>query len=85
MFSSAESGWRPVTSSAPQALVLDPALFNIFTDKLDEGIVSTVSKYTDDTKLGGVPDTHECCAAIQQDQDRLGSRAAINQIRFNKS
>ena len=51
----------------------------------DEGIVSTLSKYTNDTKLGGVADTLEGCAAIQQDLDRLQSWAVRNQMRFNKS
>lgn len=65
MISRAESGWRPVTSGDPQGLVLGLYLLNIFIDDLDEGIVSAVSKYTDDTKLGGVADTPEGCAAIQ--------------------
>ena len=47
--------------------------------------MSTLSKYTDDTKLGGVADTPEVCAAIQQVLDRLESRAKINQMMFNKS
>jgi len=49
------------------------------------GIVSILRMYTIDTKLGGVADTLEGCAAIQQDLDRLESWAAINQMRFNKS
>ena len=52
-------------------------LFSIFTDNLDERIVSTLSKHADGTKLGGVAD-------IQQDLDKLESQAAINHMRFNK-
>ena len=59
--------------------------FSIFTDDLEEGIVSMLCKYAYDTKLGRMAGTPEVCAAIQQDLDRLESWAPINVKRFNKS
>lgn len=68
MANGAACSWCRAMSDVPQGSVLGPALCNIFTDDLDEGIESTTSKFP---KLGQGADLWEDRKILWRDMDRL--------------
>lgn len=67
-----------VTSGIPQGSELGPFLFNILVNDLDKGIEYTLSKFADNTKLGGRK-------ALEKDLGCLDQWAATTSLRFKKA
>ena len=77
------SEWQAVTSGVPQGSVLGPQLFTIYINDLDEGIQCNISKFADDTKLGGIVRCEEDAWRLQGDLDRLSEWVDAWQMQYN--
>ena len=65
------SSLTPVTSGVPQYSVLGPLLFLVYSNDLDNGIVSKISKFSDDTKLYRSSRLSDKVLKLQEDINRL--------------
>ena len=77
------SEWNEVISGVPQGSVLGPLLFLIFINDLDNGIVSKICKFADDTKLGGAVSNNEEISVLRNDLAKLCEWADTWQMKFN--
>ena len=74
---------KKVMSGIPQGLVLGPVLFLVFIDDLEEGLMSKVLKFADDTKIFRRVDSEEDRNVLQRDLDRLVQWSEMWQMKFN--
>ena len=78
------SEWLPVSSGVPQGSVLGPLLFLIYINDIDCSIATKISKFADDTKIGGKALTTVDCKVIQRDLDKLSTWSDKWLLKFNK-
>ena len=77
------STWRDVSSGVPQGSVLGPLLFIIYINDLDQGTISKISKFADDTKIGINANDIKAVENLQEDLKRIGEWSEIWQMPFN--
>ena len=78
-----DSSWANVTSGVPQGSVLGPLLFLIYINDIDQGVGGLISKFADDTKLGGVIKSCSDINKLQSDLDKLLEWSEKWQMKFN--
>ena len=79
------SEWSRVTSGVPQGSVLGPTLFLIYINDIYEGLVSTVLKFADDTKVFRRVASVEDACLLQEDLTRMYDWSLEWQMLFNTS
>ena len=77
------SNWIEVTSGVPQGSVLGPLLFVIYINDIDDGIVSKISKFADDTKLCATVNNEEEANVLREDLERLFKWSEVWSMQFN--
>lgn len=78
------SQWTNVISGVPQGSVLGPILFIIYINDLDDNVLSNISKFADDTKLGNRINSEKDYQLLQSDLDKIVNWSKTWQMKFNK-
>ena len=77
------SSWISVTSGVPQGSVLGPLLFLIFINDLESGLLSSLLKFADDTKVFCQVNGERDREQLQADLNRLTEWSEKWQMPFN--
>jgi hypothetical protein len=77
------SEWLPVTRGITQGSVLGPLLFLIYINDLDDGILSAVSKFADDTKIAFKVNGIDSLDIIKHDLELVHNWGIRWQMEFN--
>ena len=82
------SEWINVLSGVPQGSVLGPLCFVIFINDIDDAVkdlVTIISKFADDTKIGQIIHGSDSCNSLQTSLDNLHNWAKQWGMQFNSS
>ena len=79
------SCWEDVSSGVPQGSVLRPLRFIIYINDFDNGVKRKLSKFADDTKLGGKVDSRGGVDEIQESINTCRDWTKYWQMEFNLS
>ncbi|KAJ7415088.1 RNA-directed DNA polymerase from mobile element jockey-like [Pitangus sulphuratus] len=77
-------GWQPVTTGVLQGSTSCPVFFNILIDNIGAGLEVILSKFANNTKLGGAIDSLEGREAMQRDLEKSEGWAINNPMKFNE-
>jgi len=74
-----------VTSGVPQGSILGPILFTVYINDIDEGLVSKILKFADDTKMARTVGNRENIQELRSDLEKLHQWSQDWQMPFNVS
>ena len=77
------SNWKPGLSGVPQGSVLEPILFLVYINDLDDDITSKVLKFADDTKEFRNIKSDADIQQLQDDLNKLTEWSEKWQMLFN--